>query len=71
MIQCSKMVSFNRTEAGLTSKFGRILPAVQECYQNQSNCIMRQCISLAMSLRNWLHRDKHTGTQSQTKRIMD
>ena len=26
--QCSKIVNFNRSEAGLTSKWGRILPAV-------------------------------------------
>ena len=36
--QCSKNVIFYRTEAGLTSKRGRISPAVQWCYQNQSNC---------------------------------
>ena len=36
--RCSKIVNFNRTEAGLTSKWGRISPAVQWCYQNQSNC---------------------------------
>ena len=41
--QCSKIVNFNRTEAGLTSKWGRISPAVQWCYQNQSNCIIRRC----------------------------
>ena len=32
------IVNFNRTEAGLTSKGGRILPAVQWCYQNQFIC---------------------------------
>ena len=36
--QCSKINYFNRTEAGLTSKWGRILPVVQWCYQNQFIC---------------------------------
>ena len=30
---CSKIVNFDRTETGLTSKWGRILPAVQWCYK--------------------------------------
>ena len=41
--QCSKIVNFNRTEAGLTSKWGRISPAVQWCYQNQFICPPWQC----------------------------
>ena len=39
--QCSKIVNFNRTEAGLTSKWGRISPAVQWCYQDSSNCTVQ------------------------------
>ena len=39
---CSKIVNFDRTEAGLTSKWGRISPAVQWCYQNQSNYTVRR-----------------------------
>ena len=49
---CSKIVNFNRTEAGLTSKWGRILPAVQWSYQNQFNCTVRQ---RATSPTNLLH----------------
>ena len=41
--QCSKIVNFNRTEAGLISKWARISPAVQWCYQNQSNCTLWRC----------------------------
>ena len=41
--QCSKIVNFNRTEAGLTSKWGRILPAVQWFYQKQSNSNLWRC----------------------------
>ena len=43
MIQCSKMVNFNCTEAGLTSKWGRISSADQRYYQNQFICIIRRC----------------------------
>ena len=39
---CSKIVNFDRTEAGLTSKWGRISPAVQWCYQIQYNCTVRR-----------------------------
>ena len=39
----SKIVNFDRTEAGLTSKWDRISPAVQWCYQIQSNCIVQRC----------------------------
>ena len=38
----SKMVNFLHTEAGLAWKWRRILPAVQWCYLNQSNCIVRR-----------------------------
>ena len=31
---CSKIVNLDCREAGLTSKCGRISPAVQWCYQN-------------------------------------
>ena len=41
----SKIVNFNRTEAGLTSKWGRISPAAQWRYQNQSNCIVKRCMT--------------------------
>ena len=43
VIQSPKMVNFNHTEAGLTSQWGRILPAVRWCSQNLYNCIVRQC----------------------------
>ena len=33
--QCSKIINFNRIEAGLKSKWDRISPAVQWCYQCQ------------------------------------
>ena len=42
---CSKIVNIDRTEAGRTSKWGRILPAVQWCYQNQSKGPKRQLIT--------------------------
>ena len=42
----SKIVNFDRTEAGLTSKWDRISPAVQWCYQIQSNCIVQRCTTL-------------------------
>ena len=45
MIQCSKMVNFDHKEAGLTSKWGRISPAIQWCYQNQSYCILQRCMT--------------------------
>ena len=38
----SKIVNFDRIEAGLTSKWGRISPADQWCYQNQFNCTVRR-----------------------------
>ena len=37
---CSKIVIFDHTEAGLTSNWDRISPAVLWCYQNQSNYIV-------------------------------
>ena len=46
MIQCSMMVNFNCAEAGLTSKWGWILPAVQWWYQSKT------------PPRNLLHRDR-------------
>ena len=50
----SKIFNFDRTEAGLTSKWGRISPAVQWCYQNQSNCIVCRHMT---SPKNLLHTD--------------
>ena len=41
----SKIVNFDLTEAGLTSKWGKISPAVQWCYQNQSNYTVQRCAS--------------------------
>ena len=41
----SKIVNFDRTEAGITLKWGRISPAVQCCSQNQSNCTVRRWTS--------------------------
>ena len=37
---CSKIVNFDLTEAGLTSKWGRISPAVQWCFQY---CTVGRC----------------------------
>ena len=48
----SKIVNFDRPEAGLKSKWGRIWPAVQWCYQKQSNCTVRRHVT---SLKNLLH----------------
>ena len=62
MIQCSKMVNFNRTEAGLTSKWGRISPAVQWCYQNQSNCILQRCTTSGNVAKKFV---THTETDTQ------
>ena len=43
----SKIVNFDRTEAGLTSKWGRISAAVQWGYENQSNyTVQRRAMSL-------------------------
>ena len=62
---CYKIVNFDRTEVGFTSKWVRISPAVQWCYQNQRR---RRVISL----RNLLHRqagrqagDTQTGKQKK------
>ena len=48
---CSKIANFIRTEAGLTSKWGRISVAVQWCYQNPSNCTVRQCTGCSIMKR--------------------
>ena len=48
----TKVVNFDRTEAGLTAKWGRILPAVRWCYQNQSNCTVRCCTTLPRNFLN-------------------
>ena len=37
---CSRIVNFCRTEAGLTSKWGRILPAVYWWHQNPSSYVI-------------------------------
>ena len=39
---CSKLVNFCRTEAGLTSKWGRISPAVYWWHQKQCSYIVRR-----------------------------
>ena len=39
---CYKIVNFNPTEAGVPSKWGRILKAVQWCNKNESNCTTLQ-----------------------------
>ena len=57
---CSKIVNFDRTEAGLTSEWGRILPAVIWCYHDQSNCNVRR---RATSPRNVLQTHIHTHIQ--------
>ena len=41
---CFKIVNLCRTEADLTSKWGRIFQAVYWWHQNQSSCIVRCCV---------------------------
>ena len=55
---CSKIANFNHTEAGLTSKWGRISPTVQWCCQNQSNCTIRRCttsLDIAKKFFKYIH----------------
>ena len=78
---CFEIVNFCRTEAGLTSKWGRISPAVYWWHQNQSRYIVWRCATsrgVAKKLAD--HSPTHTqshiwrqlkwtlGTQISTKR---
>ena len=59
MIQCSKMVIFYRTEAGLKSKQGQILPAVQWCYQTSGD-VAEKLVTHTETRRGRQPRDKTT-----------
>ena len=75
MIQCPKMDYFYRTEAGLTAKWGRISPAVQWCYQNQSNCtttyyVERRHFKICYQRDTHTHMQVQGHTQACTERII-
>ena len=55
---------YDCSEAGPTSKWGRISPAVQWCYQNQSNCTIRRRTMLSDVTLKFVTRDTHAGTQT-------
>ena len=59
------MVNFDHTEAGLTSKWGRISPAVQWCYQNQSNCIIQRCTTSGNVAKKFVTHTETLGTDTQ------
>ena len=50
LLRYPKIANFQLTEAGLTSNWGRISPAVHWCYQNKSNYIYGAVRRQAMSL---------------------
>ena len=56
---CSKIVNFYRTEAGLTSKWGRISPGVCRCHQKQSIYVLRPCLNVVIVQSVWLVSWKH------------
>ena len=56
---CFKIANFDRTEASLTSKWGRISPAFHWCYQNQSNYIVWQRKRRATSPKNLFRQITH------------
>ena len=64
---CSRIVNFDCTEAGLTSKWSRISPAVQWCCQQQSKLYVRQRTTLH---RNLLHTHIHN-TYTVTKQLIE
>ena len=58
------MINLNHTEAGLTSKWSRILPAVQWFYQNQSNFNIGRRMTSDYAPRNLSPRDRHSHVQN-------
>ena len=63
----SRIVNFCRTEAGLTSKWGRISPAVYWWHQNQSSYVVRShTVSLDVAEKLADHAHTHTQTHAQT-----
>ena len=54
-----KIVNFHPTEAGLTSKWGRISPGVCRCHQKQSIYVLRPCLNVVFVQSVWLVSWKH------------
>ena len=67
---CSKIVNFDRKEASLTSKWSRILPTVQWCYQNLSNFTIQQCTTSPKTCyrHTYIHRHTHIHRDKATHR---
>ena len=55
----NKIVNFHPTEAGLTSKWGRISPGVCRCHQKQSIYVLRPCLNVVIVQSVWLVSWKH------------
>ena len=54
-----KIVNFHPTDAGLTSKWGRISPGVCRCHQKQSIYVLRPCLNVVIAQSAWLVSWKH------------
>ena len=54
-----KIVNFHPTEAGLTSKWGRISPGVYRWHQKQSMYVLRPCLNVVIIQCVWLFYWKH------------
>ena len=54
-----KIVNFHPTEAGLTSKWGRISPGVYRWHQKQSIYVLRPCLNVVIIQCVWLFYWKH------------
>ena len=54
-----KIVNFHPTEAGLTSKWGRISPGVYRWHQKQSTYVLRPCLNVVIIQCVWLVSWKH------------
>ena len=68
---CSKIVNFDRKEASLTSKWSRILPTVQWCYQNLSNFTIQQCTTSPKTWYRHTYIHRHTHIHRDFKRLIE
>ena len=59
MIRNFKIVNFHLSEAGLTSKLGRISPGVYRWHQKQSIYVPRPCLNVVIIQSVWLVSWKH------------
>ena len=55
---CSKIAIFDFTEACLSSKWVRLSPVVQCCYQNQNTCTTSHDVTHNLSVLDTTHRQK-------------